>query len=53
MLLYYEPINVKPHLPPLGQWMGEGGALTQILSRVCPMGGAFDSCIFRAISGKS
>ena len=21
------PINVKPHLPPLRQWMGEGGAL--------------------------
>ena len=27
------PINVKPHLPPLGQWMGEGGALAQIWSR--------------------
>ena len=29
----YAPINVKPHLPPLGQWMGEGGALAQIWSR--------------------
>ena len=27
------PINVKPHLPPLGQWMGEGGALAQIWLR--------------------
>ena len=29
----YAPINVKPHLPPLGQWMGEGGVLAQIWSR--------------------
>ena len=28
----YAPINVKPHLPPLGQWMGEGRALAQIWS---------------------
>ena len=27
------PINVKPHLSPLGQWIGEGGALAQIWSR--------------------